>query len=150
MDCMKVPGGTRTRIWRDNMNTVVLHGRLAKDVDLRTTNSGKSVAQTTIAVNRRKKEDGADFIPLVVWGKTAETWNQYLCKGKEVALTGRIQVRNYTDKDNNKRYITEVVVESFDFCGSGGNNNNNGGSSYDSNPFGNAFGSPTPDEDIPF
>ena len=133
------------------MNKVLLHGRLAKDVDLRTTNSGKSVAQTTIAVNRRKKEDGADFIPLVIWGATAEVWSKYMCKGKEVALSGRLQVRNYTDKDNNKRYITEVVVEEFDFCGSSGNNGgNSGGNNYNSNPFGNAFGSQVPEEDIPF
>lgn len=133
------------------MNKVLLHGRLAKDVDLRTTNSGKSVAQTTIAISRRKKEDGADFIPLVIWGVTAEVWSKYMCKGKEVALSGRLQVRNYTDKDNNKRYITEVVVEEFDFCGSSGNNSgNSGGNNYNSTPFGNTFGSQVPEEDIPF
>lgn len=130
------------------MNTVSLHGRLAKDVDLRTTTTGKSVATCTIAVNRRKKEDGADFIPLIVWGKTAEVWNTYLSKGREVALTGRIQVRNYTDNNNNKRYITEVVVDTFDFCGSNGNSGDY--NSSNNNPFGNAYGNQIPDEEIPF
>ncbi len=148
---MTVQDGTRIRIWRNNVNTVVLHGRLAKDVDLRTTPNGKSVAQTTIAVNRRTKDDGADFIPLVIWGKQAEVWGQYLSKGREVALTGRIQVRNYTDKDNNRRYITEVVVENFDFCGSkGSSSGDNGMDNSGSNPFGNAFGGSVPEEDIPF
>lgn len=132
------------------MNTVSLHGRLAKDVEMRTTTTGKSVASCTIAVNRRKKEDGADFIPVVVWGNQAEVFGRYLSKGREVALTGRIQVRDYTDKNNNKRYITEVVVESFDFCGPSGNNGGGGGSSSGGTPFGNSYESPVSEEEIPF
>lgn len=129
------------------MNTVSLHGRLARDVELRTTTTGKSVATCTIAVNRRKKDDGADFIPIVVWGNPADVFAKYLSKGREVALTGRIQVRNYTDNNNNKRYVTEVVVDNFDFCGSKGGNSSGGDND---NPFGNAFGNQVPDEEIPF
>ena len=133
------------------MNTVSLHGRLARDVDLRTTPNGKQVAQTVIAVNRWRKDDGADFIPIVIWGNQADVFARYLSKGKEVALTGRLQVRNYTDKDDNKRYVTEVIVERFDFCGSSGNSgSNNGSSNSNDTPFGNSFGDPVSQEDIPF
>ncbi len=142
------------------MNKVVLHGRLARDVDLRTTASGKSVAQVNIAVNRRSKDQGADFIPLVVWGQQAENFARYLYKGREVLVEGRMQVRNYDDKNGNKRYVTEVVVETFDFCGSSSNNDNSAPPSPPDNgnidaAFGqsqqNVFGGrPAADDDIPF
>ena len=138
------------------MNKVILHGRLARDVDLRTTASGKSVAQVNIAVNRRGKDQGADFIPLVIWGQLAETFARYLYKGREVLVEGRMQVRNYDDKNGNKRYVTEVIVEKFEFCGSSGNNDNSAppdNSNIDA-AFGqpqNVFGGrPANDEDIPF
>ena len=141
------------------MNKVILHGRLARDVDLRTTNSGKSVAQVNLAVNRRGKDGGADFIPLVIWGQLAETFARYFYKGREVLVEGRMQVRNYDDKNGNKRYVTEVIVESFDFCGSSSNNDNSApppppdNSNIDA-AFGqpqNVFGGrPANDEDIPF
>ena len=141
------------------MNKVILHGRLARDVDLRTTASGKSVAQVNIAVNRRGKDQGADFIPLVIWGQLAETFARYFYKGREVLVEGRMQVRNYDDKNGNKRYVTEVVVETFDFCGSSSNNDNSApppppdNSNIDA-AFGqpqNVFGGrPANYEDIPF
>ena len=143
------------------MNKVILHGRLARDIELRTTTSGKTVAQVSIAVNRRGKDAGADFIPLVIWGQTAETMNRYLGKGKEVLVEGRMQVRSYDDKNGNKRYVTEVVVETFDFCGSSNNNSNNSNSApppddADNQPNGSypppgAFGGRlVDDEEIPF
>lgn len=138
------------------MNKVILHGRLARDVDLRTTASGKSVAQVNLAVNRRGKDQGADFIPLVIWGQLAETFARYFYKGREVLVEGRMQVRNYDDKNGNKRYVTEVIVEKFEFCGSSGNNDNSAppdNSNIDT-AFGqpqNVFGGrPAMDEDIPF
>lgn len=103
------------------MNKVLLHGRLARDVELRYTQAGTAVASTSVAVNRRASKDGekkADFIPLVIWGKLAETMNNYTQKGSEVLVSGRIEIRSYMDKNDNKRFITEVVVDSFDFCGS--------------------------------
>ena len=115
------------------MNKVILKGRLARDVDLRTTTTGKSVAQTAIAVNRRGKDQGADFIPLVIWAQQAETFARYLAKGREVLVEGRMQVRNYDDNNGNKRYVTEVIVENFEFCGS---RNDNGGG-YDGSNGGN-------------
>ena len=95
------------------MNKVILKGRLARDVDLRTTPSGKSVAQATIAVDRLGKYQPADFIPLVIWGQQAETFARYLFKGREVLVEGRMQVRSYDDKTGAKRYVTEVIVENF-------------------------------------
>ena len=138
------------------MNKVILHGRLARDVDLRTTASGKSVAQVNIAVNRWGKDQGADFIPLVVWGQQAENFARYLYKGREVLVEGRMQVRNYDDKNGNKRYVTEVVVETINFCGSSSNNDNSAPS--DNSNIDAAFGQPqnvfggrpAMDEDIPF
>ena len=141
------------------MNKVILHGRLARDIELRTTTSGKTVAQVSIAVNHRGKDAGADFIPLVVWGQTAETMNRYLGKGKEVLVEGRMQVRSYDDKNGNKRYVTEVVVETFDFCGSSNKNNSNSApppDDADNQPNGSypppgAFGGRlVDDEEIPF
>lgn len=142
------------------MNKVILHGRLARDIELRTTTSGKTVAQVSIAVNRRGKDTGADFIPLVIWGQTAETMNRYLGKGREVLVEGRMQVRNYDDKNGNKRYVTEVVVETFDFCGSSNNSNNSNSApppdDADNQPNGSypppgAFGGRVvQDEEIPF
>ncbi|MBO1703375.1 single-stranded DNA-binding protein [Eubacterium callanderi] len=103
------------------MNKVILVGRLARDPELRTTGSGKSVATFSLAVDRRYKAEGqptADFFNIVAWGKQAETICQYLGKGRQIALTGRLQSRSYDTQDGSKRYVTEVVLEEFDFIGS--------------------------------
>ncbi len=103
------------------MNKVILVGRFARDPELRTTGSGKSVATFSLAVDRRYKQEGqpeADFFNIVAWGKQAETICQYLSKGRQIAMTGRLQSRSYDAKDGTKRYVTEVVLEEFDFIGS--------------------------------
>ncbi|MCB6572379.1 single-stranded DNA-binding protein [Eubacterium limosum] len=103
------------------MNKVILVGRLARDPELRTTGSGKSVATFSLAVDRRYKAEGqptADFFNVVAWGKPAETICQYLGKGRQIAMTGRLQTRDYKAQDGTKRYATEVVLEEFDFIGS--------------------------------
>lgn len=103
------------------MNKVILIGRLARDPELRTTGSGKSVATFSLAVDRRYKAEGqptADFFNIVAWGKQAETICQYLGKGRQIALTGRLQSRSFDAQDGSKRYVTEVVLEEFDFIGS--------------------------------
>lgn len=136
------------------MNKVILKGRLSKDVDLRTTTTGKNVATTNIAVNRYGKDAGADFIPLVVWGDRAENFAKYLSKGREVLVEGKIQIRSYEGKDGGKRYATEVIVDNFEFCGSrddGGNNSQQSQQSHESG--GGYFGAPgfsAADNDIPF
>ena len=103
------------------MNKVILVGRLARDPELRTTGSGKSVATFSLAVDRRYKAEGqptADFFNSVAWGKQAETICQYLGKGRQIALTGRLQSRSYDAQDGTKKYVTEVILEEFDFIGS--------------------------------
>lgn len=100
------------------MNKVELVGRIAKDVEFRQTASGKSVVPFTLAVNRDfKNENGekeADFFTCVAWGNQADAIAKYCRKGDRFAVCGRLQNRNY-EKDGRKIYITEVIVESFDF-----------------------------------
>ena len=104
----------------NNMNKAILVGRLARDVELRTTQGGTSVASFTLAVNRRfKNADGgydADFINCVAWRQSAE----YLCKnyskGDMVGISGSIQTRSY-DKDGSKVYITEVIADEIHYVG---------------------------------
>lgn len=96
------------------MNNVSLIGRLTKDVEERRTQNGTPVASFTLAVDRRKKEDGADFIPCIAWDKAAETIAKYVHKGDLFGVTGHIQTRNY-EKDGRMNYVTEVVTTSFQF-----------------------------------
>ncbi|MBR0384631.1 MAG: single-stranded DNA-binding protein [Eubacteriaceae bacterium] len=103
------------------MNKVILVGRLARDPELRTTGGGQSVCRFAVAVDRRFKRDGqptADFINVVAFGKQAELINQYLGKGRRIALEGRIQTGSYTAQDGSKRYTTDVILDSFDFIDS--------------------------------
>lgn len=105
------------------MNCINLIGRLTADPELRYTASETPVASFCIAVDRRfKDKDGnraADFINCVAWRKTGELIAQHFSKGKQIAVTGALQMRDYTDKDGNKRRTFEVNVENIDFCGSG-------------------------------
>ena len=103
------------------MNKVVLIGRLTRDPDLRYTPNGTAVANFSLAVNRRFKQEGqqeADFISCVAWGAVGENLCTYQGKGSQVAVHGRIQVRSYEAKDGTKRYVTEVVAEEVEFLGS--------------------------------
>jgi single-strand DNA-binding protein len=101
------------------LNKVVLIGRLVKDPELRNTQSGKSVVNFTIAVDRPYIADSgereADFIPIVAWNKTAENVAKYMTKGRLVAVAGRIQTRNYEHEDGTRRYVTEVVADDVRF-----------------------------------
>lgn len=103
------------------MNTVILIGRLTKDPELRFTGTGKAVATFTVAVNRGfGKDSEADFIPVVVWEKQAENCANYLAKGREVGIQGRMQTRSYETQNGEKRYVTEVVANTVEFIGGGG------------------------------
>lgn len=112
------------------LNNTTLVGRLTKDPDLKYTQSGKAVAQFTLAVTRDfKNADGeydADFINCVMWGKSAETLADRVKKGERISLAGRIQTRNYENNDGQRVYVTEVVANTFHFLetkgGNGGNN----------------------------
>ena len=101
------------------MNKVTLIGRLTKDPELKyTAGAGTSVTTLTLAVDRRFTKDGqkeADFIPVVIWGKQAESTAPYVSKGKLVGVAGRIPTRSYDAKDGTKRYVTEVIAEEVQF-----------------------------------
>lgn len=105
------------------MNKVFLIGRLTRDPELRYTSSQVACTTFSIAVNRtyanQNGEREADFINVVVWKKQAETAKQYLTKGSQVAIDGRIQTRNYDAQDGTKRYVTEVVAENVQFLNGG-------------------------------
>lgn len=102
------------------MNKVILIGRLTKDPELRfTAGSGVPVSTFTLAVDRNfKNRDGqkeADFINIVVWNKLAEIVANNLTKGRQAAVSGRIQTRSYEGNDGQKRYVTEVVADDVQF-----------------------------------
>lgn len=101
------------------MNSVNLLGRLTRDIDLRYTEGEKSVAvaKFSIAVQREFKRDEADFINCVAFGKTAENMEKFLGKGSQIAINGRIQTGNYTNKEGQKVYTTDIIVNSFYFVG---------------------------------
>ena len=101
------------------MNKAILIGRLTKDPELRTTPTGRNVCQFSIAVNRTytgvNGEREADFINCVVWDKQAENLVKYQKKGNQIAVDGRIQTRNYDDKDGKKVYVTEILASNISF-----------------------------------
>lgn len=97
------------------INRVFLIGRLTRDPELRYTQSGKAVANFTLAVDRNTKEKQTDFIPVVVWENTAEACNTYLGKGSLVLVEGSMQISNYEAKDGIKRYKTEVIARNVKF-----------------------------------
>ena len=102
------------------MNQVVLIGRLANEPELSYTQQNQTaVCRFTLAVNRMKKDDGADFIRITVWGKLAENCDRYLSKGRQAAVHGRIQTGSY-EKDGQKHYTTDIVASSVEFLGSSG------------------------------
>ena len=105
------------------MNKVILSGRLGADPEVRTAASGTAVAKLRLATNgRQKNPDGSwekttEWHNVVAFGKTAEMLDQYAPKGKELVIEGRLQTRSYEDRDGNKRYSTEVIVENVELVG---------------------------------
>ena len=104
------------------MNKVVLMGRLTRDPEMRfTQGNNTAVCSFSLAVNRRFKQEGqpdADFINVVAWAKTAEFCGKYFAKGQQVGVIGRIQTRQYDDRDGKRIYVTEVVAEEAYFADS--------------------------------
>lgn len=103
------------------LNRVILMGRLTKDPELRTTNTGISVCTFSIAVDRRFSGKGeerkTDFFNIVAWRQTADFIAKFFTKGKCICVQGEIQNRSYVDKDGNTRYITEIIADSAHFTG---------------------------------
>ncbi|MBE6643300.1 MAG: single-stranded DNA-binding protein [Clostridia bacterium] len=146
-----------------NFNKVILGGRLTADPELKTTTSGIVVTSFSIAVTRRfaKNAEGqanqqSDFINCVAWRNQAEFITRYFRKGSSICITGSLQTRTWTDQQNNKRYVTEVVVDEVNFVDSKSENSsyqnssdNFGAPSYstDSAP---DFEVISGDQDLPF
>lgn len=99
------------------INRVILVGRLTKGPELRRTQSGKNTCSYTLAVNRKVKSNGqdTDFIACVAWDKTAEFMAKYLHKGSLIGVEGRIQTRNYDNRQGQRIYVTEVVTDNVQF-----------------------------------
>lgn len=112
------------------LNHIVLMGRLTRDPELRRTGSGTAVANFTLAVDRDfgKNESGekeTDFIDCLAWRNTAEFVSKYFTKGRMAVVSGRLQIRSWTDKDGNKRRTAEVVADNVYFGDSKNSNNGN-------------------------
>ncbi|MEG1256878.1 single-stranded DNA-binding protein [Clostridium sp.] len=116
------------------MNKVVLIGRLTKNPELNfTSGTGNAVCKFTIAVNRRFKKEGqpeADFIPVVVWGKQAESTANYMKKGSLLSVAGRIETRSYEATDGSRRYVTEVIADEVSFLEYGNKNEGQSNNDY--------------------
>ena len=111
-----------------SFNKVILMGRLVADPELKQTNGGVSVANFTIAVDRKYnkgEEKQADFINIVAWRETAEFICKYFAKGSAILIDGGLITRSWTDQQGNKRYATEVVVHEATFCESKKNSETN-------------------------
>lgn len=124
------------------MNKAILIGRLTRDPELRSTPAGRNVCQFSIAVNRTftnaNGDREADFINCVVWDKQAENLVKYQKKGNQIAVDGRIQTRNYEDKDGKRVYVTEILANNINFLDS------KGSSAGNSNSFNNFNNLPEP------
>ena len=142
------------------LNKVVLQGRFAGDPELRHTQSGVAVATFRLAVTRDYKEkDGerkADFISVVCWRGTAEFVSRFFQKGSLAVVEGRLQVRDYTDRDGNKRFVTEVIADNVYFSESRKRDDTEqtyqaGGDTEQTYPAsGEQFGEISDSEDLPF
>lgn len=151
------------------LNHIVLMGRLTRDPELRHTGSGTAVASFTLAVDhdyasKETGERGVDFIDIVAWRSTAEFVSKYFTRGSMAVVSGRLQIRNWQDKEGNKRRSAEVVADNIYFGNSKRDSGNAGYSEYGGNsaPAGNSgFTAPSPapsefsmleddDSDLPF
>ena len=113
------------------MNKVIIIGRVVRDAEIRYSQGASStcIARYTLAVDRKFKQEGqptADFINCIAFGKLGEFAEKYLHKGVKIAVTGRIQTGSYTNKDGQKVYTTDVVVEEQEFCESKSSNQSQG------------------------
>ena len=141
-----------------SLNKVLIIGNLGSDPELRNTPSGQSVATFNVATNRKwtdkagQNQEQTEWHRIVVWGRQAENCQQYLSKGRQVFIEGRLQTRQWDDKDGNKRYTTEIVAQSVQFLNGGQR-----GQATDTGPSAPAFDDSPPmaaavggDDDIPF
>ena len=138
------------------MNKVILMGRLVADPEVKyTADNQTAIARYRIAVNRKFKKDGeqeADFISCVAFGKSGEFAEKYLTKGMKIAVTGRIQTGSYENKEGQKVYTTDIIVEEHEFCESKNANSSETVSQPNSDEVAAMFDDmeESNDEDLPF
>ena len=125
------------------LNHITIMGRLVRDPELRRTGTGTAVASFTVAVDRDfggrdGGEKETDFIDCVAWRQTGEFVSKYFTKGRMIVVSGRLQIRSWTDKDGNKRRTAEVVADN---CYFGESKRDSGSSSYGGNTYGGNYGS---------
>jgi single-strand DNA-binding protein len=138
------------------VNKVILVGNLGADPELRYTSGGQAVTELRLATSRKytgkdgTTQEDTQWHRVVVWGKQAENCKQYLSKGRQCYVEGRLQTRQWEDKEGHKRYTTEVVAEQVQFLGGG----RGGGATFDDAPPPDDRNAPPaggpPDDDIPF
>jgi single-strand DNA-binding protein len=146
-----------------SVNKVILVGNLGRDAELRYTPGGAAVATLNLATTEvwndkaGQKQEKTEWHRVILWGKSAESLNEYLVKGKQIYIEGRLQTRQWDDKDGNKRYTTEIRGDRVVLLGSGGGGAGGGGrsqsraaSSPGDEPMGADPGSELTDDDIPF
>jgi single-strand DNA-binding protein len=137
------------------VNKVILLGRLGKDPEVRYTNSGTaitsfSMATSTSFTNKEgQKEEKTEWHKIVAFGRLGEICGEYLAKGKQVYIEGRIQTRDWEDKDGNKRWTTEIIVQNMQLLGSPGADKDRSSSSEPPPPFDEGAAGP-PESDVPF
>lgn len=131
------------------LNRIIVMGRMTRDPELRRTNSGTAVASFTVAVDRDFKsqsgEKETDFIDVVAWRNTAEFVSKYFSKGRMAVVEGHLQIRDWTDKDGNKRRTAEIVADSVYF----GDSKRDGGDTAQNEPQG-GFSEIEDNGDLPF
>jgi single-strand DNA-binding protein len=153
-----------------NINRVIITGNLTRDPELRSLQSGTSVCSLRLACNTRRKnnqtgewEDKPNYFDVTVWGRQGENAAQYLSKGRPVAIDGRLEWREWQDKEGNKRQSTEIIADNVQFLqggdgpSGGGNGASNGFSARSDVPVSTddfapaaVGGGGAPDDDIPF
>lgn len=136
-----------------SVNKVILVGNLGRDPEMRHTQGGQSVANFTLATTERWKDrdgqqqESTEWHRVVAWGRLAEICTEYLSKGRQVYIEGRIQTRDWEDKEGNKRYTTEIIANNMQMLG------RRGEGATDSGPGPRAPEPPSggaPEDDIPF
>ena len=147
-----------------SVNKVILVGNLGRDAELRYTPGGSAVATLNMATTEvwndksGQRQEKTEWHRVILWGKQAESLQEYLTKGKQIYVEGRLQTRQWDDKDGNKRYMTEVIANDVQFLGGkdgGGARRDNSDSPPPPDPdfYGSPGGGPgggSPDDDIPF
>ena len=122
-----------------SVNKVMIIGRLGQDPEMKYTPSGAAVCNFSVATSESwtdksgQKQEKTEWHRIVVWGKLAELCNQYLAKGRQAFIEGKLQTRSWDDKDGNKRYTTEVLANTVQFLGGQATTNNNANAPYSTN-----------------